>query len=300
MGSGVSFSLFTFWQHPYQTVAFFALIMSFASLWIKRTAWLWGSFLVMAYLLAFHSGVVTGWSLPFLAALGALFWALHHHVSGTSRAVLVAIATALSIALSFHIVPGFHNWAIATDLCLGGASTPYNLWFSFDKPFIGIFVLAWSVPLIQNKAQFRSVLKSTLPLSLLGVGLLLSFSLYAGVIAWDPKFPLLLFLPWALSNLFLITIPEEAFFRGFIQKELFQWLGKGGWAHVGTILATALFFTVLNIAWVPHPLFLAAVFAAGVVYGTLYQYTQAIESSIFCHFAVNVLHFLFFTYPMRG
>lgn len=36
---------------------------------------------------------------------------------------------------------------------------------------------------------------------------------------------------------------------------------------------------------------------AGVGYGFVYQKTKRIESSILVHFAVNTIHFLFFTYP---
>jgi len=40
---------------------------------------------------------------------------------------------------------------------------------------------------------------------------------------------------------------------------------------------------------------LAAV--AGIVYGYAYEKTQRIEASILCHFGVNIIHFIFFTYP---
>ncbi|MCW8354408.1 CPBP family intramembrane metalloprotease [Marinomonas pontica] len=37
---------------------------------------------------------------------------------------------------------------------------------------------------------------------------------------------------------------------------------------------------------------------AGLGYGGVYYLTKRIEYAILCHFILNGLHFLFFTYPM--
>jgi membrane protease YdiL (CAAX protease family) len=97
--------------------------------------------------------------------------------------------------------------------------------------------------------------------------------------------------------LIFVSIPEEAFFRGFIQRELYQWFGSNPLAASGSILITSAFFTLLHLIWVANLPFLGLVFIASLIYGTIYQVTKSIESSILCHFGLNVIHFFFFTYP---
>ena len=116
-----------------------------------------------------------------------------------------------------------------------------------------------------------------------------------GLVRWDPKFSLL-FPLWAVNNFIFVSVPEEAFFRGFLQKEFSRWLGTGLWAHVSAILAASLVFTLAHVLWVPSVPFLFAVFVASAIYGTIYAITQSIEASILCHFVVNLLHFTLFTY----
>ena len=41
---------------------------------------------------------------------------------------------------------------------------------------------------------------------------------------------------------------------------------------------------------------LAAV--AGLLYGLVYNRFRSLEASIILHFSVNLVHFLFFTYPL--
>jgi membrane protease YdiL (CAAX protease family) len=123
-------------------------------------------------------------------------------------------------------------------------------------------------------------------------------SLYLDVVRFDPKLLLLLLL-FPFANLFLVVIPEEVFFRGFIQREIYESLLKGmpKLAGASAVFLTALFFTLMHIFWVQSLPFLTLVFVAGCVYGAIYQYTKAIESSILCHILLNVTHVMFFTYP---
>lgn len=282
-------------------LSYFALMMTFVSFWVKRTFWLWGSFLLMALLLALPAKILSWVGLLPLGVLGLSYFLLHHHVKSRARIALVIVAILISIGLSIHFFPGFHNWEIAHGLILGEAAQPYNFWLNFDKPFIGIFLLAWALPLIQSRAEWKNLLKKALPLSLLGILLIMTLSLYLGVVRFDPKFLLLFFL-WPFANLFFVVIPEEVFFRGFVQNEIFSSLSNRmpKFAGFAAVFLTALFFTLLHIFWVNSLSFLSLVFVAGCVYGAIYQYTKAIESSILCHFLLNMIHVLFFTYPALG
>jgi uncharacterized protein len=127
------------------------------------------------------------------------------------------------------------------------------------------------------------------------VFILAMLAIPSGTIDWHVKIPSH-FLVRITSNLFLVAIPEETFFRGFVQQELFKTFGPGPKGHVTAVLAASLLFTLFHLGWTTSAAMLGFVFLAGVMYGAIYQYTKAIEASIFCHFCVNLTHMLFFTY----
>ncbi|MFS8564505.1 MAG: hypothetical protein LVR00_09515 [Rhabdochlamydiaceae bacterium] len=60
--------------------------------------------------------------------------------------------------------------------------------------------------------------------------------------------------------------------------------------HIGAVLISSVAFTLCNVYWIAGLEPLGFIFLAGLIYGSLYQYTQAIESSIFCNFALTFLH----------
>lgn len=294
----MAFSHSLLWQQPIATLSFFALIMSFVSLWIKRTGWLWGAFLVIAMTLAFEARILIFPALlPIFALFTAHFLLKHPTVQGPLRFSLILLVVAISLGLWFHLFPGFNNWKIVDQEVLSPRAVPCTLWLNFDKPLIGLFILAWSLPLLRSKTDWLRVARRTLPLSVLGIGCIMFLAIYGDIVRWDPKVPTI-FIVWTIENLVLVCMPEEAFYRGFVQEELFKWLGKKmRWANIGAVVLTALFFMLLHLNWVKSIPFLTLVFATGIIYGAIYQYTRAIESSIFCHFMLNWIHFIFFTYP---
>lgn len=289
------FSYSLLWNEPLKALAFFAFAMSFVSLWFKKTVWLWGSFLFIATALALHNAIMTPLALfPLLLLLLCYIW-INRPIQRWGRLALFACISLLSIGLSFHLFPGFHNWQLIADTAITKQTLSYKLWLNFDKPFIGIFALALGIPLLQNQEQIKKIGFITLWMSLLGIALLALLSFQMKVIQWDPKIAPLFFL-WCINNIIFVAIPEEAFFRGFFQKELGRFLGDGLGAHLGAIIGASLFFTLFHVLWVPSVPFLSIVFLAGVLYGTIYAVTRSIEASIFCHFILNLTHFLLFTY----
>jgi membrane protease YdiL (CAAX protease family) len=291
-----SFSHSLFWHNPISTLCFFAFAMSFISLWIRKNVWMWGSFLFIAYILAFKAKIATEISLIPVLILLFCHYFLKTDPSKSARFLLFCIAMGISLALSFHFLPGFHNWKIVSNLCISLGAYPYSLWFNFDKPFIGLFVLAFSIPLISSKSELLRVLKVSIPMSIVGILVIMAISLYFDLVKWDPKISLIIFI-WLIENLIFVSIPEEAFFRGFIQRELYLWFAKTPASGLSSIFITSIFFTLLHLIWVANLSFLCLVFIASVIYGTIYQVTQSIEASILCHFGLNVIHFIFFTYP---
>lgn len=292
----LQFTYQIFWDNKIALFAFLSLAMATLSLWIKKTAWLWGAFFLIALVLAFQSGIITLIALIPIAILFVCQELLTRDIYKPWRFILFGIVVITGLGLSFHFLPGFLNWKIVANMQLSPDALPYSFYFNFDKPCSGFFVLALSLPLIQTKNQLKKMVAITLPVTLIGILLLIILSLYVGMIAWDPKLPPIL-IAWLFTNLLFVSIPEEAFFRGFIQKELYHWFGKTKAAAVGSVLITSFFFVLLHLIWVGNFYFLCLVFIASVIYGTLYQMTKTIESSILCHYLFNVTHFLLFSYP---
>ena len=119
-------------------------------------------------------------------------------------------------------------------------------------------------------------------------------ALATNYVRFDPKIPPYLWL-WMLSNFFIVCMAEEAFFRGFVQKELSIFLQstKGGqWL---AIIVGAISFGLLHYSG--GPIYIALSTVAGIGYGYAYMKSQRIEAAMLTHFLVNLTHILLFSYP---
>lgn len=193
-----------------------------------------------------------------------------------------------------HVVPGFANYKVISDVTFSAGALPYNQYFNYDKALIGLALIAFCVPVCKERARWGSMLKATLPWSLLVFIMVLSLAILIGYVRFDPKLPPEFFL-WAWINLFFTCIPEEALFRGFVQQGLQDRLRDSRHRELIALTAASVLFGLAHFAGGLRYIFLATV--AGFGYGWIYQRTRAIESSILVHFMVNALHFVFFTYP---
>lgn len=289
------FSYEIFKENPLFTLCFFTLGVSLMSLWVCKK-WLWAIFLFIAYFLALYTHIATTASLIPIILLGICQYGLKKTMNSSIRFLLFSSAIFISISLFMHFLPGFANWKIVSDLIISKNSYPLSLWLNFDKPFIGLFVLAYLLPLIESKEKFGEVLKKVIPVLALMLFSLAIISCYLKTITFDPKIPSV-FLIWAIQNLIFVSIPEEAFFRGFFQRELDQTLGLKPLSSGCSIIITSILFTLLHIDWSPDFVAITLTFCISLFYGIIYRWTQAIEASIFCHFGFNTFHFLFFSYP---
>lgn len=265
-------------------LAYFCLMMTFGSLWIHRSVWLWGSFLALSFSLAIYSGVAQPFSLVVLALLFILFWILKNPIAGGRRHFLTLTAILVAAGLNYHLIPGFGNWQM-TD----------RFYLNFDKPLIGLFPLVFLVSLCQTREEWIKVGLKAVPLILIFIFGLAALALGTGAIQWHVKLPSH-FLIRIISNMFLVVIPEEAFFRGFLQRELATQIGKGLLGKSLAVIGASIVFTLFHLAWTASPVMLALVFVAGIIYGVVYELSGYLEGSIVCHFGVNLLHMLFFSY----
>jgi uncharacterized protein len=268
-------------------LAFFCLMMTFGSLWIHRSAWLWGSFLALSFSLAIYSRVALPFSLVVVVLLFVLFWILKNRIVGGKRHFLILAAIAVAAGLNYHWIPGFCNWQITKSFYL-----------NFDKPLYGLFPLIFLVTVCQTRDDWIKVGLKAVPLILIFIVGLAALAFGTGVIQWHFKIPSH-FLIRIISNMFLVVIPEEAFFRGFLQKEFSHQIGRGLLGKLIGVTSASLIFTLFHLAWTSSPAMLGLVFVAGIIYGAIYEISGFLEGSILCHFAVNLLHMVFFNYQVE-
>ncbi|MHA7000109.1 CPBP family intramembrane glutamic endopeptidase [Aeromonas schubertii] len=269
-----------------------ALFTSWAPLWLaillalfgrQREAWLllalflgWatikGAITPQALSFAF-SGLVLAWRLPTLSPR----WRMGGHL----------LLLLWMVALLHHKVPGFHNPLVLERVLAGGQSVPFNLYFNYDKPLI-FFALLLAWPDLRGSGgpiNRRALL--LLPLPMLGL-LLLAWQLGAlrpevGLPDW--------WLLFAINNLLLTCVVEEALFRGYLQQGLVRRFSL----PIGLPLA-ALLFGADHLAGGPLMMIFAAL--AGLCYGLAFHWSQRLWVAVLFHFALNITHLALFTYPL--
>lgn len=196
--------------------------------------------------------------------------------------------------LFFHFIPGFHNPKVLDNVLISSQSVPYSMYFNLDKSLIP-FILTCMIPTLFCTDE---CLKKTLsfPRILFLVcflGMLLWVATFLKIIKPEFHVPswIILFV-WV--NLFFVSYVEEAFFRGYFQQRFSLWIGR----YPALILASLLFASYhLKIGY------LLALFAffAGIAYGLAWMWSGRVWVSTIFHFGLNLVHLLFFTYPLsRG
>mgnify|MGYP001108732949 CR=1 FL=1 len=262
-----------------QLLFFCTLTMTIVSCWIAPR---WISYLGYALScgLAYWYQYAEGFGFIYLLLI-ALMLSTYYRAKSLSKGVLGVSLAVFIFAIYLHFIPGFHNFMIVDKFQVSPNSTPYSSYVNVDKVMVG------------------SILR-VLPLPLLVVcALLLGTAFAMHYIRIDLKLPSILWW-WIPTNLLLVCVMEEVFYRGFIQKELIKAFSpyKGGkWLAV--VLAAVIFGASHYTGGIPYILLSTL---AGGVYGYVFMRSHRLESSIVVHFLVNLIHIVAFSYPslMRG
>jgi len=235
------------------------------------------------------AGLLAGGIQPSGLGLGMPFvlWVLH----GQSRlpyGLWLGGTLLASLALAAHLLPGFTPLPLSQPRPLSADAAPYALRLNWDKLLVGATLLAWwwqrpPAPRRHAGQAWRGALAT-----LLGVPAL---ALALGVVTWQPKWPAELAV-WLALNLGVTALAEELLFRGLLQGALVQCLG----AARGIGLGAALF----GLAHAPFSLPFALVAGvAGLGYGWVMHCSGRLLAAVLLHGAVNLLHFLLLSYPLR-
>ncbi|CUI17969.1 CAAX amino terminal protease family protein [Candidatus Protochlamydia naegleriophila] len=260
-------------------LAFIFLSGSFLSLWVRREPKIWETLICLSLLAGLVAGHITWVGLAFIACLSML-WLLYDR---KPNAWFFIILVCFSMSFKLRLIPGYYPFLITSKFAVG-----------LENPLIGLFPLALLVPLAKDMQDWKGVLKG-LACGLLGIGLLAFLAAISGAARWDFTLPSYMALR-TLSNLILTSIPEEGFYRGFVQKTLCEYFKNYRCGSLIALILTSALFSFAHIFWSPNVAILGFTFLASLLYGSVYLYSGKIESAILCHFLLNVIHMTFFSY----
>lgn len=271
------------------------LLFSVISCFVGRQLKISLIFMGIATLMALFQGIINFYGLAFILLFyGISFIYFHYDVLDQwKKSILLILIIFLSAASFFHILPGFHNTLALDKMSLSPLSTPFSIYLNFDKTIMSL-ILFLNSPLYQSEKPLTlQTGLQTIIVLLAGALVLMSLALFSGSIKFDVKLPDI-FMLWSLNNLFFVCFAEETLFRGFIQKQLKCAFKNMNLPYFHLLFASFLFGLAHFREGIPFILFASI---AGLFYGFIYEKTNRILCAMFVHFGINLIHFIFFTYP---
>ncbi|WP_438465494.1 lysostaphin resistance A-like protein [Marinomonas sp. PE14-40] len=206
---------------------------------------------------------------------------------GIKRLICHVIVIVWALALALHLAPGFNNLQVLNQVQSGVNSSAYTLYLNLDKPLI-FFALLLLVPNLLGRVKTMTQMQIRTLAALFSGVFLLAFLL--GLIQYELSLPNW-WLVFAFSNLLLTCVAEEALFRGYIQNLLTRRFNP----VIGVGIASAL-FGLAHFAG--GPVFILVATLAGILYGLTYFWSGKLSYAVAVHFAFNLGHLTFFTYPL--
>ncbi|MGY2290277.1 CPBP family intramembrane glutamic endopeptidase [Pseudomonas sp. SDO528_S397] len=235
-------------------------------------------------------GLLAGVSIALLLVAG---FAVRQQRTAWARYIGHGLFIVLALGLAMHWLPGFYNGRVIDPQRLTDDAVPFSMYLNQDKSLIGFWLLLVCPWVVARRSLRLTICAASIALTLTAIAAL-GGALLLGIIHWAPKWPEPSWL-WVLNNLLLVTLVEEALFRGYIQGGLsqrFKQLPYG--EHLALLLAALLFgLSHLGAGW--QWTLLATI--AGVGYGLAYRF-GGLGAAVVTHFGLNLLHFGLFTYPM--
>ena len=256
----------------------------------------WPVVFVVAMLTALSTGYLKPVGALALLITAASIYYMDRAPSKLARNVSLWIAVILSLLLAFHAIPGFLNPKLLNKIQFTPDALPYTLYANFDKASVGLLLVALAGQHAQTANDWRRLLSQSWPILAATIVAVSVIGLVLGYVRIEPKFPGSTAL-WFVVNLLFVSVAEEAFFRGFLQKRMAGLLtAKNVDAAQGIALVTcAILFGLVHFGGGIMYIVLATLASLG--YGYVYLRTQRVEAAIVTHFAVNFVHFLGLTYP---
>jgi len=284
--------------YPLLTILTYSfLYLSVIFLWIPvfKKIPLWALILAVSTVCGLLGNRLEPISIVFILLLFMFTHYLQNQQSPGWARVLSALALFfLGGALEMHLLPGFHNLQVLDKVHISEHGIPFSLYLNFDKTLVGIVILGTLHSLITSQDEWRKMFKIMLPLACLVIFIIALLSFLFNFVSFDPKLPDSLLI-WASTNLLLVCVAEEGFFRGFIQQYLSLLFDRIKYGDLLAILIASSLFGLAHYSG--GGLYVILAMVAGMGYGFIYVRTKRIEASILTHFLLNLVHYLLFTYP---
>lgn len=249
-----------------------------------------GAILCLALLLAVYQQILAPAGILSLLVIALVMAARHRYRHHRSWAVISeSVLLLCCLGLFLHVLPGFHHPHIVDSTRLGPLSAPFTLYLNLDKALVPAILLA-CLPTLLVRGVPPVAYRYYWAGPLLSIPLLLGLATALGGLRPEPHFPG--WLGWfVLSNLFFVSLAEEALFRGYLLQRLWD-LTRSRGAALGI---SALLFGLAHLAggW------MLVLFAtlAGILYGLVWLWSGRLWVTALFHFLLNLIHLLFFTYP---
>lgn len=282
--------------NPDLLAPFVLLLAAVLGLWIHRNVWLVA--LAAAVISGYLTGALQGYAFAWITLLGVTAAVCQLRSTNPPAGLPVAAKVlfgAVALYLGLAPPPGFIRVTVVDAVVLSPGAIPWSLGLGFPKVVTGIFILGLLHPQrVSSWRELGGLLTRVAPIFLVTAVMVMVCTLALGYTRFDPKWTPL-FLLWAPANLFFTCMAEEAFFRGFLQRELAALGSNRRSSAMIALVVVAILFGLAHFGggWK----YALAATLAGLGYGWAYYRTQRVEASMAVHFALNATHFLLFTYP---
>lgn len=208
------------------------------------------------------------------------------------------------INLSLRLFPGFENLRVYDQVQFSPDSLPFSMYLNLDKTFAGLLLILFFLERTKWPSKmdwrFTGAMTAVLIVLLMPIAFLMSY------VRFDTKVPPLI---WMANNLFFVVMAEEALFRGLLQGGLAAFLKyfvkkrttKEPSERMEKVIATSCVILAACLFGLAHSkggmIYVGLATVSGIFYGVVYRRTQSLIAAMAIHFAVNLIHFAFFTYP---
>lgn len=284
-------SICSLFLSPDDSLLFLSLSITVGLLWHQR---LWpAALMTMATLgLGFYLKRI---NIIAISSLASLALGLYFYYTARPKIQRIAffILTPVIALFYMHKIPGFYNLKIIDAFQISIDSLPYTAYLNLDKTLAGLFLFSM-LPHIRTFIEWKKAFSTALILSLPLAAILMATAFSVHYVRLDLKLPPFTLL-WMVMNLLFVCMAEEAFFRGFVLKEIEKFCSTTRLKRALPISASALLFGAAHFPGGPIYMILASI--AGFFYGYAYLKTRRLEAAILTHFFINLIHFIGFTYP---
>ncbi|MGD2169741.1 MAG: CPBP family intramembrane metalloprotease [Chlamydiota bacterium] len=266
-------------------------IASIISLWLPVYRYTW----IISYFFAFCFGLLSDHIkltslLPIAILAIASFKARQDEKKVSIYDLLILL---IGVGMTLHVFKGFNNWIMIEKYSISDDALPFTMRFAFDKATLGIFLLAFIISLNKDFFGLKKIVLNVLLFTSILCLILFPISTHFHFAKFDPKFPAIS-LQWILNNLFIVSVSEEVFFRGFLQAKLSTVFNF----RFGSFFALIVASTVFGLChYSGGGLYIVLASFSGMIYGLSFLVSQRIEAAILTHFSLNAVHFFLFTYP---